>query len=123
MKHCSPGCSEEEWLALSDTIRRYHELTHVICRRLYPDDIDPIRDELIADAVGLYAAYRCFDPEKEKLFLGIRDGQYIAGRLGNYTDDPAEMAGSVCAELERIQAAVQDHGETEPFELITVLMK
>ena len=51
------GCSEEEWLALSDTIRRYHELTHVICRRLYPEDVDPVRDELIADAVGLYAAY------------------------------------------------------------------
>jgi hypothetical protein len=45
------GLSGHEWLALSDTIRRYHELTHVICRRLYPDDIDPIRDELIVDAV------------------------------------------------------------------------
>ena len=51
------GCTESEWLDLSDTIRRFHELTHVICRRLYPDDIDPVRDELIADAVGLYAAY------------------------------------------------------------------
>lgn len=117
------GCSEEEWLALSDTIRRYHELTHVICRRLYPDDIDVVRDELIADAVGLYAAYGYFDPEKEKLFLGIRDGQYIGGRLENYTDDPAKMVGSVCAELERIQAVVKVHSEMEPFELIPVLMK
>ena len=47
------GIGEDEWLALSDTIRRYHELTHVICRRLYPGDIEPIRDELVADAVGL----------------------------------------------------------------------
>ena len=50
------GVREDEWLALSDTIRRYHELTHVICRRLYPGDVEPIRDELAADAVGLYAA-------------------------------------------------------------------
>ena len=28
------GLTEGEWLARSDTIRRYHELTHVICRRL-----------------------------------------------------------------------------------------
>jgi len=117
------GCSEEEWLARSDTIRRYHELTHVICRQLYPDDIDVVRDELIADAVGLFAAYGCFDPEKEKLFLGIRDGQYIGGRLVNYTDDPEKTAGSVCDELERIQAVVKVHNEMEPFELIHVLMK
>ena len=35
------GGTEDEWLARSDTIRRYHELTHVICRRLYPGDIAP----------------------------------------------------------------------------------
>ena len=32
------GCSEDEWLTLSDTIRKYHELTHVICRKQYPND-------------------------------------------------------------------------------------
>ena len=40
-----------------------------------------------------------------------------------YTDDPAKMVGSVCAELERIQAVVKVHSEMEPFELIPVLMK
>ena len=53
------GCGEKEWLVLSDTIRRYHELTHVICRRLYPDDIDAVRDELIADAVGIPKRKSC----------------------------------------------------------------
>ena len=117
------GLSEHEWLVLSDTIRRYHELTHVICRRLYPDDIAPIRDELIADAVGLYAAFGRFDPEKEKLFLGVRDGHYIGGRLENYTDAPDKQAGPVSAELDRMETVIDALAGAEPFALIPALMK
>ena len=125
------GETEEEWLEHSDIIRRYHELTHVICRRLYPDRIDKIRDELVADAVGLFAAYGCFDLDKEMLFLGISDGKYIGGRLENYTDDPEGMAGAVCEELERIGLIVEAHSihKTDiaqvqsPFELIPPLME
>jgi len=117
------GETEAAWLEHSDTIRRYHELTHVICRSIYPGDIAPIRDELVADAVGLYAAYGCFDPETEKLFLGIRDGRYVGDRLGNYTDRPEELAGAVCAALERIRAMMDKQAGTEPFRLIPALMK
>ena len=117
------GETENEWLDHSDTIRRFHELTHVICRRLCPGDVAPIRDELVADAVGLIAAYGRFDPETEKLFLGIRNGQYIGGRLGNYTDAPEALTALVCAALERIRATIDNQTETEPFQLIPVLMK
>lgn len=117
------GLSEEEWLDRSDTIRRYHELTHVICRRLYPEDIDSIRDELIADAVGLYAAFGRFDPETEVLFLGIRDGRYIGGRLGNYTDEPEKRIDSVSAELDRMKNLIDVRPGAEPFALIGSLMK
>jgi len=117
------GETEEEWLGHSDTIRRYHELTHVICRGLCPGDVAPIRDELVADAVGLIAAYGRFDPETEKLFLGIRDGRYTGGRLGNYTDTPAALTGAVCAALERIRATMEKQAGTEPFRLIPALMK
>lgn len=117
------GESREDWLGHSDTIRRYHELTHVICRRQYPDDIQPVRDELIADAVGLYAAYGCFDPEKEKLFLGIRDRRYIGGRLGNYTDTPEAQAGPICDTLDRIKAIIDSQPNADPFDLIPALMK
>ena len=117
------GYTEEEWLEYSDTIRRYHELTHVICRRMYPEDIDAVRDELVADAVGLVAAFGRFDPSLEMLFLGIRDGQYTGGRLGNYTDEPEKLAEPVCAALERIRALI-DHAQWEsPFDLIPALMK
>ena len=117
------GETEEEWLGHSDTIRRFHELTHVICRRQYPGDVAPIRDELVADAVGLTAAYGRFDPETEKLFLGIRDGRYTGGRLGNYTDTPEALTGAVCAALEHIRAIMEKQAGTEPFRLIPALMQ
>ncbi|MBO4331189.1 MAG: hypothetical protein J5827_03855 [Oscillospiraceae bacterium] len=116
------GLSQTEWLALSDTIRRYHELTHVICRRLYPNDIEPVRDELTADAVGLYAAFGSFDAEKEKLFLGIRDGHYVGGRLENYSDEPEKLTAQVCGELERISGVIDALSGAEPFDLIPALM-
>lgn len=117
------GETEAAWLEHSDAIRRYHELAHVICRRLYPGDVAPIRDELVADAVGLIAAYGRFDPETEKLFLGIRDGRYTGGRLGNYTDTPEALTGAVCAALERIRAIMEKQAGTEPFRHIPALMK
>ena len=116
------GSTDEEWIARSDTIRRYHELTHVICRRLYPDQVDAVRDELIADAVGLYAAYGNLDVEKEQLFLGIQDGRYIGGRLENYAEAPDQQAGIVCIQLERMKKCIDAHLGVEPFDLIPLLM-
>ena len=118
------GETEAEWLDHSDTIRRYHELTHVICRRQYPGDVALIRDELVADVVGLVAAYGRFDPLLERRFLGIDDnGRYTGGRLGNYTDTPEALTGAVCAALERIRAMTYKQAGTEPFRLIPALMK
>ena len=117
------GFPEEEWLEYSDTIRRYHELTHVICRRTYPGDIDAVRDELVADAVGLAAAFGRFDIPLEKLFLGIRDEAYTGGRLGNYTDRPEEAAAPVCAALEKIGETVRKASWDSPFDLIPALME
>ena len=117
------GFAEDKWLSLSDKIRRYHELTHVICRRLYPDDIDSIRDELVADAVGLYAAFGYFDPEMERRFLGISENRYVGGRLGNYTQEPEKLAEQIEARFESIRQAVEEQAGAEPFALIPVLMK
>ena len=81
------GCSEEEWLRLSHTIRKAHECTHFICRRLYPELKDAVWDELTADAVGITAALGHFDRALEERFLGIREGRYIRGRLENYVPE------------------------------------
>lgn len=79
--------------------------------------LDPVRDELIADAVGLYAAFGRFDPETEKRFLGVKDGRYVGGRLENYTDEPEKLAGPVSAELDRIKSIVDALAGAEPFAL------
>lgn len=77
--------NKEEWIEKSITIRKYHELTHFVMRKIYPDDIDFIRDELIADCVGLICAFGNFDIELIKLFLGIEGEKYReGGRLQNY---------------------------------------
>ena len=43
------GFSEEEWLSYSHAIRKAHECTHFICRRLYPALKDAVWDERVAD--------------------------------------------------------------------------
>ena len=117
------GETDAEWLDHSDTIRRFHELSHVICRRLYPGDIAPIRDELVADAVGLIAAYGQFDLLLEQRFLGVQGGRYVGGRLGNYTDNPDTLASQASSALERIKAKTDTLSWEEPFDLIPVLME
>ena len=117
------GYSEEDWILYSDTIRRYHEITHVICRRLYPDDVDAVRDELIADMVGLYAAFGCFDPGLESLFLGIRKDRYVGGRLENYTDEPEKMAAWAAGTMMQCKRVIDAYKGKDPFGLIPLLYK
>lgn len=87
------GLSKEEWLGKSLTIRKFHELTHFVCRRLYPDKVNILKDEVVADCAGLIAAYGEYDPDLAKLFLGIEgDGYRNGGRLEHYVEGgiPAE---------------------------------
>ena len=117
------GLDEKTWLDHSNTIRKYHELTHVICRKQYPDNIDIVRDELVADAIGLFATYGSFDPEKVKLFLGIDGETYIEGRLANYTDDPQGQTPEICKTLSDMKIRIDAENPSDPFDLIPVLMK
>ncbi len=89
------GLSEEEWPRLSDIIRRTHECTHFICRRLHPDKKDAIWDELVADAAGIFAAFGRFDCRLEEIFLGTDGNTYFGGRLENYIDGDADRQGQL----------------------------
>ena len=87
------GLEENEWRNLSVTIRKYHELTHFVCRRLYPEKKEALRDEIYADCIGLIAAFGEYRPDLARLFLGIEQETYRpGGRLEHYvkTDLAAE---------------------------------
>ena len=88
----------------------------------FHEEIEAIWDELVADAVGIYAAFGRYDAELEKLFLGIREGRYTGGRLENYTDDPQRLAVQVEQMLDRFGVIIGD-GKQEPFDLIPMLQE
>ncbi|MCR5733878.1 MAG: hypothetical protein K6G22_04640 [Lachnospiraceae bacterium] len=124
------GFDEDKWITLSNTIRLYHECTHFICRKRYPDMIDAIWDELVADAVGIYAAFGKFDPGIEERFLGIRDGIYEGGRLENYLKDVTEdekkkaldeLSVKITGILEGFETMISDKPSAEPFEIVDLL--
>ena len=82
------GLDAAAWREKSLTIRKYHELTHFVCRGLCPDDIDALRDEVIADAIGLVAAFGRYDTRLARRFLGTEGGVFHAGgRLSHYVKE------------------------------------
>lgn len=115
------GLSDDEWISLSDKIRRYHECTHFVCRKMYPDKVDAIWDELVADAAGIMAAFGRFDPETEKLFLGIEQDRYSKGRLENYDDVDTDLLEKIIKALDHIQRIITEHPDAGLYELVILL--
>lgn len=102
--------SEQEWIEKSIIIRKYHELTHFVMRKLYPDDISFIRDELIADCVGLVAAFGKFDVRLLKLFLGIEGDIYReGGRLQNYEGGSIENIPNILKMIDELKNKVSKY--------------
>ena len=82
------GLSPQKWKQKSMVIRKYHELTHFVYRKAWPGDVDVIRDEALADCVGIQAAFGSCNRELAERFLGIRDGQALPdGRIRHYIPD------------------------------------
>ncbi len=99
------GLSAEEWKEKSYLIRKFHELTHFTCRGLYPEDIDALRDEVIADSIGLMAAFGRCDRHLARLFLGVEDGVFReGGRLSHYA--AAEELGDA---VRRVNALIDEY--------------
>lgn len=124
------GVTDPEWITMSHTIRKYHECTHFICRNLFPDKINAVWDELVADAVGIYACFDSFNPDTEKLFLGIEGDRYIGGRLENYITDEEEtkkqdilkaLAQKISCILDRFDQVISKSKGIAPFDLAVKL--
>ncbi len=124
------GVDDDKWIDMSHTIRKYHECTHFICRRLFPDKINAVWDELVADAVGIYACFGSFKPEMVKLFLGIEGARYKGGRLENYVKEEneakkqdilQELARKISCILDRFDQIISDSKGITPFDLAVKL--
>ncbi len=124
------GMEDQEWAEYSNTIRLYHECTHFICRKRYPEKIDAVWDELVADAIGIYAAFGKYDRKMEERFLGIENERYLGGRLENYVKDLSgeeklnelsRLSGIITGILKRFDEMIQGVSDAEPFDLIDIL--
>lgn len=118
------GLSENEWLSKSHTIRKFHECTHFLCRRLFPGKEDAVWDELVADTVGITAAFGLFDPAMEELFLGIGAGRSSGGRLENYIsrdgnrrEQRMELTEKIRRTLAHFESIIPFYQGRSPFEL------
>lgn len=110
--------TEEEWIEKSIIIRKYHELTHFVMRKTYPDDISFIRDELIADCIGLIAAFKKFDIRLLKLFLGIENDIYReGGRLQNYEGGDKKNIPEVLKMIDGLKKRVSKYEDKDIDEI------
>ncbi len=118
------GMEEEEWLRASYRIRKAHECTHFICRRLCPEKIDAVWDELIADAVGIFAAFGHYDRAMAERFLGISTEGYVGGRLENYVEKGPDLnerlealTQKVRKTLYHLETVIGNSAEKDPYRL------
>ena len=120
------GLAEYEWDEKSLIIRKYHELTHFVCRTLYPKNIEPIRDEVIADLIGLIAAFDHYDPLLAKRFLGIASGTFHeGGRLSHYANEENLAAAIREADnlIDQLAAQVSRIGKKPAFDLLKLIIR
>lgn len=119
------GYSEEDWNRLSADIRMYHECTHYICRKRWPQRKHKVVDEVVADAVGIFAAFGYYRTELALGVLGVSEkGTYTGGRLSFYVEE--EKLNEVCAVVIKCVNQIYDickNNQYEPFVLLERIME
>ena len=119
----------DEWLRISKEIRLHHECAHVVCRRLMPDDILPVWDEITADVVGLLCACGAYDASLADRFLGVERNGYCGGRFAEYLneDQLAGIDGLACevyAATEAIEKMAHErNAAANPFDFLLELKR
>lgn len=99
--------AHDEWLDVSLKIRTFHELAHVVCRRLLPSLRHAVYDEVCADFNGLLRATGTYDDSLAADLLGVSEQGYVGGRLEEYLDEGqradvdvvAREVRAICAEI------------------------
>ena len=117
-----------EWTRISREIRLHHECAHVVCRRMMPDDVLPIWDEVTADVVGLLAATGRYDAALAARFLGVTEYGFAGGRLAEYLDEEQTVridtiAAEVHGACERIEQMAGPAKVADPFAFLLDLKR
>ena len=120
--------SPADWIRISREIRLYHECSHIVCRRLLPNDILPVWDEVTADVVGLICATGRYNASLAARFLGTSPTGFLGGRLSEYlSDDQLKEIDALAAEvheaINRIESTQTDANLEHPFDFLLDLKR
>jgi len=117
LQNTDVGIDNEEWIDKSLIIRKYHELAHFNQRVLFPENTDALRNEIVADMVGLIAAFGYYDSKLARIFLGIEGEKYRdGGRLENYLPEGMNILEFAIKAEEMIQRLEKlCKGQFDPF--------
>jgi hypothetical protein len=107
------GRTEEEWARDSMAIRLEHECAHYFTRRVFGSMTNTLRDEVIADFMGISAAAGRFRADWLLRFMGLErfPAYRPGGRLENYRGKPPLSDGAF-AVLQSVVHAAAGHLET-----------
>ncbi|MCL1983421.1 MAG: hypothetical protein FWG53_10115 [Clostridiales bacterium] len=105
------GLDSGEWRQKSLVLRREHEVAHYMTQRYYHSSKNEIHDELIADFMGLTAAFGDYDPVKFITFLGLENyPKYrMGGRLEIYLPTDDDIFNDLCKTLLQAAQNVASH--------------
>jgi hypothetical protein len=122
----SVGQEETAWLDVSLAIRREHECTHYLTRRVFGKMRNHVLDELSADFVGLMNAWGRYEARWALLFLGLEDHPRFrqGGRLELYLGQPPLQGRAVeilrelvVRAVANLEAFVEAHPQRGPEEV------
>lgn len=118
----------DEWLRVSREIRLHHECAHVVCRRMMPDDVLPVWDEVTADVVGLLCATGAYDAALATRFLGVTEAGFVGGRLVEYLSEEQRtcidaIAVAVYRSCEQIARLCGSQETADPFSFLLNLKR
>ena len=116
-------------MRVSREVRLNHECAHVVCRRVMPEDVLPVWDEVTADVVGLLCACGSYDVALAARCLGVAEEGFVGGRLIEYLDEGQktlidEVSCDVYAAIRRIaQMTESDDVASDPFAFLLELKR
>lgn len=112
------------WLEESLSIRIWHELTHLVCRTLYSDNKNAIRDEVVADMMGMLKTYGEYDRNLAKDFLGIEGNEILeGGRLWHYIKNGDPEGDTIYANnmIDILWDVCNNYQKIDPFEILDII--